>query len=179
MVNQFIILVRLSMPRKDKGAGAGAVKGKAKSKAKSKIINPFTGRKITVGGVVYKRLNLLSRGHQFGGAKEKAADSVRLFDTGVLKQQSEKFFDKLVNKSSPKPIPTKLAASTEEEPTIIPKNKYSLVGSNLPPAPQQTHSYYHHHAPFAQDFGSYVCLKKDTLRDLGMFLRDSMFSSVK
>jgi hypothetical protein len=163
---------------------------------KTKVINPLTGRKITVGGATYRRVH-----SQLGGAPTKSAkpvtaasapnpqkteaqmemDNIRRFDTDVLRQQSEKFFDQLVNKSvlhTSKPVPTKLGASTEDEPPVIPKNKHALIGSNLPPAPPQTHSYYHHHAPFAQDFGSYVCLKKDTLRDLGMFLRDSMFTSV-
>ena len=45
--------------------------------------------------------------------------------------------------------------------------------SKLPPAPDATdHSWYHHHAPFAQTFGDYVCLKKSTLKELGSFFKN-------
>jgi hypothetical protein len=156
---------------------------------KSKVTNPLTGRKITVGGATYRRVVALH--NQLGGTAsptpvkteaQMEVENIRRFDTSVLKQQSEKFFDQLVNKSvkhTEKPIPTKLASTSEDDSPVIPKNIHALIGSKLPPASPQTHSYYHHHAPFAQDFGSYVCLKKDTLRDLGMFLRDSMFTSIK
>ncbi len=47
--------------------------------------------------------------------------------------------------------------------------------SKLPPAPDSTdHSWYHHHAPFAQTFGDYVCLKKSTLKELGSFLKSAI-----
>lgn len=146
--------------------------------SKKKILNPLTGRKITVGGAVHKQLIK----QQHGGTpspKEKAqlADG-RRFDTDVIRQQGDKFFDSLVKAEGKKPIPTKLAATTDMDMPVVPKSKYNLIGSNLPPAPPGSHSYYHHHAPFSQDFGDYVCLKKDSLRDLGMFLRDSMFRSV-
>ena len=154
-----------------------------------KIKNPITGRKITFGGVTHKKL---LKSKQIGGAGAKPSQpskpstenldsSLRLFDPSVIQQQSEKFFNDLVNKSTTeptKPVPTKLSATSEFESPIVPKNKNVLIGSRLPPAPAQAHSYYHHHAPFSQDFGDYVCVKKDTLRDFGMFIRDSMFSSV-
>ena len=166
-----------------------------------KIKNPITGRKITFGGTTHKRLLKLK---QIGGAgstllpdpskpssrdplskepsnTENLDSSLRLFDPSVIQQQSEKFFNNLVDKSTTertKPVPTKLAATSEFENPVVPKNKHVLIGSRLPPAPAQAHSYYHHHAPFSQDFGDYVCVKKDTLRDFGMFIRDSMFSSV-
>ena len=170
------------MPRNAKNKINRQVKGNANVKGNVKgngtVTNPLTGRQIKVGGAVYRRVSALV--NQIGGNGEPKTDvKVPLFSTDVLKQQSEKFFDQLTTKASPKPIPTKLAATSEDGSPVIPKNKNALIGSNLPPAPPQTHSYYHHHAPFAQDFGSYVCLKKDTLRDLGMFLRDTMFASTK
>ena len=132
------------------------------------IKNPLTGRKIKVGGAVHKKLLA-----QKGGA------SVPKLATDVITQQSDGFFNKIVKTSTPtKPVPTKLAATSDTETPIIPKSKYNLIGSKLPPAPSGSHSYYHHHSPFSQDFGDYVCIKKDTLRDVGMFLRDSMFRSV-
>jgi hypothetical protein len=162
-----------------------------------KIKNPITGRKITFGGATHKRLLKLK---QIGGAglllpdpskpsrdpskpseTENLDSSLRLFNPSVIQQQSEKFFNEILKKSitePTKPVPTKLAATSEFENPVVPKNKNVLIGSRLPPAPAQAHSYYHHHAPFSQDFGDYVCVKKDTLRDFGMFIRDSMFSSV-
>jgi hypothetical protein len=136
----------------------------SKKTSPKKIVNPLTGRKIIVGGATHMRIK-----SQMGGS----------FSTDVIKQQGEKFLDKLVKKdSAKKPEPTKLAATVDADAPVIPKSKYNLIGSNLPPAPSGSHSYYHHHAPFSQDFGDYVCVKKDTLRDVGMFLRDSMFRSV-
>lgn len=156
--------------------------------SKKKIINPLTGRKITVGGAVHMKISKIIQYGGAGGAtgsspsqkpQTKQVPDTRKFDTNVLYQQSEKFFDKLAKSDGGrKPIPTKLAANVDTEMPIIPKSRYNLIGSNLPPAPAGSHSYYHHHSPFSQDFGDYVCLKKDTLRDVGMFLRDSMFRSV-
>lgn len=151
-----------------------------------KIKNPITGRKITVNGATHKKLMVAFKASkQQGGAgagttgKDKEPLNVRIFDPSVIQQQSDKFFDNLAKEQSTrKPVPTKLAASNEADSLILPKNKTILIGSNLPPAPEQAHSFYHHHAPFSQSFGDYVCVKKATLRDLGMFIRDSMFSSV-
>ena len=54
-----------------------------------------------------------------------------------------------------------------------PNTKFHQIPSKLPPAPDATdHSWYHHHAPFAQTFGDYVCLKKSTLRELGSFMKN-------
>jgi len=154
-----------------------------------KIKNPLTGRLITVGGATHLKLKAAkvskskskSKSKQTGGATPPKAEdlNVRLFDPKVIQQQSEKFFDNLAkDQSLSKPEPTKLAATNEANGPVLPKNKNILIGSKLPPAPSQAHSYYHHHAPFSQSFGDYVCVKKETLRDLGMFIRDSMFSSV-
>ena len=174
------------------------LKLKPKSAASKKyIVNPLTGRKIQVGGTVYNRLIKQTGGAptkeqfappqkgppavQIPKAQAQTPESLPQVSTSVLKQQSESFFDRLVKKTTDntaKPIPTRLAPAGEEETPIIPKNKFALMGSSLPPGPSQTHSYYHHHAPFAQDFGSYVCLKKETLQDLALFFRDTMFTSV-
>ena len=132
---------------------------------KGYTINPLTGRKIKIGGPTYKKLQ--QRG---GGVAEE------------IQQKSDQLYNELLKKSlvsTGKPIPSKLAATGEGETAIIPKDKHHLIPSNLPPAPNGSHSYYHHHAPFSQDFGDYVCIKKDTMRDLATFLRDTMFTSVK
>ena len=71
-------------------------------------------------------------------------------------------FDKLLDKA-------KSMSETDRDPQA----KFHKVPSKLPPAPDSTdHSWYHHHAPFAQTFGDYVCLKKSTLRELGSFLKN-------
>jgi len=113
------------------------------------IVNPFTGRKIIVGGTTYRKLVLLlDRIEQHGGATETPSYTVRegSKDTG--------------------------------EPPAIPKSKYQLISSKLPPNPEE-HSWYHHHAPFSQNFGDYVCLKRNTLNEMGTFLRDALFTNVK
>jgi hypothetical protein len=135
------------------------------------MINPLTGRQIAVGGQTHRKLLKLIH----TGAIQVGGQSV---------PNPDQFFDNLLKKSEvltgTKPMPTKLAITQDDkEGAVIPKSKHLLMPSNLPPAPLQGHSYYHHHAPFAQDFGDYICLKKDTLREVGGFLRDSMFSSIK
>jgi hypothetical protein len=52
-------------------------------------------------------------------------------------------------------------------------SRYQRLASGLPPNPEQ-HSWYHHHAPFAQNFVDYVCLKRSTLNDLGVFMQATM-----
>jgi flagellar biosynthesis GTPase FlhF len=54
----------------------------------------------------------------------------------------------------------------------VPESKYHLISSTLPPNPESS-SWYHHTAPFSQNFGDYVCLKKETLNELGTFMRDA------
>jgi len=36
----------------------------------------------------------------------------------------------------------------------------------------------HYHTPLYQNYGGYVCVKRDVLRDLGSFFKDTMTSSV-
>jgi hypothetical protein len=154
---------------------------------KKQVVNPLTGRKIIVGGATHKRITSLI--NKIGGQPQdkdkpksqtkQPAEDVRRFRTDVLSQQSDKFFESLIKLPAGKPVPTALAVTTDGEMPVIPKSKFNLISSNLPPAPSGSHSFYHHHAPFSQDFGEYVCLKKDTLRDVGMFLRDSFFRSVE
>lgn len=60
---------------------------------------------------------------------------------------------------------------------IVPESKYHLIPSNSAPNPEQ-HSWYHHHSPFSQNFGDYVCLKRSTLKELGVFMKDALFSDV-
>jgi hypothetical protein len=69
-------------------------------------------------------------------------------------------------------------SSLSNQDPIIPKNKYHLINSSTAPAPPSAQSWQHYHAPFSQNFGYYVCLKRSTLRDLGGFLRDALVSDV-
>ena len=113
-----------------------------------------------------------SNSNSSSNAKAQAQTQER--DEPITRKDSDKFYEDLIKlTNNSKPDPAKLTTSDNGDITI-PKNKFSLIPSNLPPAPPGSHSYYHHHAPFSQDFGDYVCLKKDTLRDISMFLRDSM-----
>ncbi len=99
------------------------------------IINPFTNRKIKVGGRTYKKL-LKS-------------------EPQIFEQSGGGVFEELVDKAKNMNV----------------RNKFELIPSKLTPAPKSTeHSWYHHHSPFAQTFGDYVCLKKSSLKDLGNFI---------
>lgn len=102
---------------------------------------------------------------------------------GKVAQQSVKdsadFYEGLLTKTLKLNVPvvTAAAASKDSDKINIPESKYNLISSAMPPNPEQ-HSWYHHHAPFSQTFGDYVCLKKSTLQELGMFLKDSLMSDL-
>lgn len=151
------------------------------------LVNPLTGRKIQKGGKTHmKLLKMLafideiegggcSNGPpvQYGGRSTETDQYV--IDTDKKK---EDYYESLLKKS--KKLDTVQLAPTAGGPenVMIPKSKYQLISSGLPPNPQQ-HSWYHHHAPFAQNFGEYVCLKRSHLKELGVFLRDAMFADIQ
>jgi len=140
----------------------------------SKIVNPLTGHKIQVGGKTYNKLmhtiayidELLESEDQYGG--------------GAGADKMDDFYESLLSKTKTLDTPAPSASGSRKdngEAVNIPKSKYHLISSAMPPNPEQ-HSWYHHHAPFSQNFGDYVCLKKSTLRELGMFLKDSLQSDI-
>lgn len=155
----------------------------------AKITNPFTGRKIAYGGPTHCKLvrcldtidqalmedNIWQEQGQRGGAAGKVGKQ--------LTKKGSEFFKKLVRKSEKyndkaiKPANGGTAGESDDK-VVIPKSKYHLISSALPPDPHQ-HSWYHHHAPFSQNFGAYVCLKRDTLQELGTFLRDALLSDIR
>jgi hypothetical protein len=113
--------------------------------------NPATGRSIKRGGPTHKKLI-------------KAYDTVQqsLIQSGGAPMA---------------PLAT-INPNIGRDEIVIPKSKYQLITSALPPN-QEEHSWYHHHSPFAQSFGDYVCLKRSTLQDMGTFLRDALFSDLR
>lgn len=116
--------------------------------------NPVTGRPIKRGGPTHKKLL-------------KAYDTIQ----ESLQQKG----------GSPPPGLTPLTTinpNIGRDEVVIPKSKYQLIASALPPRPEE-HSWYHHHSPFAQSFGDYVCLKRSTLQDVGTFLHDALFTDVR
>ena len=46
-----------------------------------------------------------------------------------------------------------------------------LPVAEVPDPDPTSQPWYHYHAPFAQEFGSYICLKKDTLEEIGALLK--------
>ena len=158
----------------------------------SHVYNPLTGRQIQYGGATHTKLvrcldtidqvlaeHATQRNRQSGGAKDANKPKSKGKQSKQLKQASDDFYEELLKKSNtysgePKPIHPK----ANDENILIPESKYHLISSALPPNPNQ-HSWYHHHAPFSQNFGAYVCLKRETLEELGTFLRDSLFTGVK
>jgi hypothetical protein len=149
------------------------------------VVNPLTGRRIRRGGPTHIRLlkevdELLQipedMSIQQGGAIGKLVGKTA---QGIAKGDSN-FFTNLYNKAQSvnEIVPTSSGAVRDGDNIVVPKSKYHLASSRLPPAPEQ-HSWYHHHAPFSQNFGDYVCLKRSNLQQLGTFLRDAMFSDVE
>ena len=155
------------------------------------IVNPLTNRSIKVGGRTHKKLlktlvtieEVLEEDamSQTGGAIGKLVGG--LIKTAHTKgkaaarnkKNQKNFFESLKQKSQTLDEP-KVGAGGGDD-IVIPKSKYHLISSSLPPNPEH-HSWYHHHAPFSQNFGDYVCLKKSTLKQLGLFLRDSLTTDV-
>lgn len=134
------------------------------------VVNPFTGRHVKIGGATHiKLLKLLDQvetasHNQKGGGNGESAETADFYKQLLTKAKNVKF------------KPKKGAVDTAA-PANIPSSKYNLISSNLPPNPEG-HSWYHHHAPFSQSFGDYVCLKKSVLHELGVFLKDSLLSNV-
>lgn len=124
------------------------------------MVNPYTGRLINVNGKTYKHVVAKLRGVNQGGGGG-----------------GDGLFDSLVTKAtSMEPRVTGEGAAFRDTP-VLPDSKYHLLNSNRPPNPTE-HSWYHYHAPFSQNFGDYVCLKRSTLRDLGSFLKDALTADV-
>ncbi len=150
------------------------------------LTNPLTGRKIREGGPTHRKLlrALITiediqkpKTRQRGGGKKKEAPGKVVQSQ---KDDHDDFYKKLLKKTQKldTPVPVRGTGSKDDDSVTIPKSKYHLISSAMPPNPEQ-HSWYHHHAPFSQNFGDYVCLKKSTLQDLGVFLRDSLLSDIK
>jgi hypothetical protein len=133
------------------------------------LINPLTGRKIKRGGYTHKKLlkaldtidDVLYS--QYGG--DSTAESIDA--------AHEDFYEKLLSKSRAYDAPD---PGSSLDMVNVPKSKYNRIASAMPPNPEQ-HSWYHHHAPFSQNFGDYVCLKRSTLKQMGMFLKDSLLAN--
>lgn len=113
--------------------------------------NPVTGRSIKTGGPTHRRLL----------KAYETIQELQIPQTGGVVT----------------PLTT-VNPNIGREDIMIPKSKYQLITSSLPPN-QEEHSWYHHHSPFAQSFGDYVCLKRSTLQDMGTFLRDALFSDLR
>ena len=152
----------------------------------SKCINPYTGRIIHINGSTYKKIIQQLAAEGTGSAKIKRM----LKPIHVVEQQGGGLFESLVDKAQSMDLnPTKTAvkdldgvklvsqgAGFKKEP-VIPDSKYHLLNSNRPPNPTE-HSWYHYHAPFSQNFGDYVCVKRSTLRDVGTFLKDALVADI-
>lgn len=140
------------------------------------MYNPFTGRKIKEGGPTHKKLLKL----QGELKKEMRRPTLPERQNGGGQgetQETADFYKSLLSKAKNVKYGPKKGAKDTHTPSTIPKSKYHLISSNLPPAPEE-HSWQHHHAPFSQNFGDYVCLKKSVLSELGMFLRDALTADI-
>lgn len=152
-------------------------------RSEEKCINPYTGRIINVDGPTYKKVvqQLATEGHTASKIK-------RLLKPA--EQSGGGLFESLLDKAQSMGVdPTKGEISDLDEvklvsqgagfkkDPVIPDSKYHLLNSNRPPNPTE-HSWYHYHAPFSQNFGDYVCVKRSTLRDVGTFLRDALTADV-
>lgn len=96
-------------------------------------------------------------------AGEDTADTVR--------EEQAQFFEGLLKKS--KELDAVVPGPESSDSVHIPQSRFHRTSSNMPVNPNQ-HSWYHHHAPFSQNFGEYVCIKRSTLKDLGTFLNDTL-----
>jgi hypothetical protein len=160
------------------------------------LTNPLTGRAIKERGPTHLKLlkamdTILEilREHdeveQHGGfgkllgklAKSGKKAVAKGKATAKNKKSRQNFFESLKDKSQSLDEPPGNRGGADGEDLVIPKSKYHLISSALPPNPEHQ-SWYHYHAPFSQSFGDYVCLKRSTLKDLGLFLRDTLTSDV-
>lgn len=156
--------------------------------------NPFTGRKIQHGGATHRKLlraldtidnalhekTLKQHGGHDGPVIEAsapqsmpAAPVARGKTVDQFNKEDKDFYSQLLTRTQAVSLPANAQRSKDDGTVELPQSKYMLISSALPPAPEE-HSWNHHHAPFAQTFGDYVCLKRDTLRELGGFLRDAL-----
>lgn len=159
------------------------------------IINPLTGRRIKYGGPTHRKLlrAMGQRGEHGQGAEApmpqpqpqreqgppQARESARRGKVAQEAAQKDKdFFAGLLERSQKLDTYVPVNPNGPGDRLEIPKSKYSLISASLPPAPE-AHSWYHHHAPFAQNFGDYVCLKRSTLQELGTFMHDALASDIR
>jgi hypothetical protein len=69
---------------------------------------------------------------------------------------------------------------TDPDHVLIPPDLQGLMSSALPPNPPYPGaSYYGHKAPLYQNFGDYVCVRRDTLSEFGRLLGTALGSSVR
>lgn len=157
-----------------------------------KVRNPFTGRLITYGGSTYMKAykELVLEGYSkqqinkmFGITMQSGGSGARLRAAAAAASakpsgtESKNMFTSLVDKATS--MEGNGPAAGAGNPHLkLPESKYHLINSENPPAPEQSESWYHHHAPFSQNFGDYVCLKRSSLKDLGVFLKDALFTDV-
>jgi hypothetical protein len=156
-------------------------------------INPYTGRNIRIGSKTYNTIKLrlknegltraqinkiLSPYEQHGGANTAPTMPQKsgMFENLVQKAQSMGSQTQTENQSGPEIRLVSQGSGYKKEP-VIPDSKYHLLNSNRPPNPTE-HSWYHYHAPFSQNFGDYVCVKRSTLRDFGTFIKDAFVSDM-
>lgn len=90
----------------------------------------------------------------------------------MLRNEEDKFYESLLEKS--KKLDAPVPGPTSTDTVDIPESKYHRTSSNLPVNSPNQHSWYHHHAPFSQNFGDYVCIKRSALKDVGTFLSDTL-----
>lgn len=135
------------------------------------IRNPFTNHYIKINGPTYLKLKrelqvnypelcnyYAKQLHMRGGNKSKVSEKLADFKK---KMKARNQPDKTTNTPISEDIQPKLTKTEINR---------QMDRTGLAPAPE-FHSYYHHHAPFSQVFGDYVCLKKDNLNDLATFLK--------
>ena len=152
--------------------------------------NPLTGHRIKYMGPTHRKLleltydidEILSNPNPVQipiMPRQTGGDPLKGKTAQKGAKEAKSFFENLLKKSQQLETiaPQNGKANSGSDNVVIPKNKYALMSSVLPPNPEQ-HSWYHHHSPFAQNFGDYVCLKRSTLSELGTFLHDSMNSDV-
>lgn len=116
------------------------------------------------------------RPNQIGSGPEVSPENQGEDTASTLREENQQFFEKLLEKAKDYDAPLPGPGNTDS--VNIPKSKYHRISSAMPVNPNQ-HSWYHHHAPFSQNFGEYVCVKRSALKDIGTFLKDSLLSDEK
>lgn len=154
------------------------------------IKNPFTNHLIRINGSTYLRIKRDLQTYypdlcDLYREPKKNKYSNRTLSRTMKGGKKGSSFGSVKNKLSTKlsGFKQKMKARNQPEsrtdvpitPEVIPKLTKTEISkmmdrTGMSPAPE-THSWYHHHAPFAQTFGDYVCIKKDNLNDIANFLK--------